>query len=418
MTKLATSTKMVSMKKRSLAPQIQELSFARRKVAFVSGPRQCGKTTLAKMMMRQRPFAVYENWDDFNFQRRWATNPASVIPKSDGKSIPLVVLDEIHKHYRWKRHLKGVYDTLESPCDILVTGSARLNIYRRHSDSMVGRFFHFRLHPFSIREMERPDNLSPDELLDSIFSRSLRRRKTRQDNLDAMMEYGPFPEPLFEKDARAVRLWRSSRNQLVIREDLRDISRLPELGEIEMMATLLPQRVGSLFSLTSVGGDLLRPITTVKRWLDYLKEVYFIFEIKPYSKRISRSLRKGGKVYLWDYGGIRDKGVRFENLIASHLLKACHFWTDTGLGEFELFYLRNKEKQELDFLIVRDGEPWLPVEVKLGDTNPSPSWRKFAPMLSCKRGLQLVYQPMWKIHEYGDTRVLVAGAAEALNYFV
>ena len=128
------------------------------------------------------------------------------------------------------------------------------------------------------------------------------------------------------------------------------------------------------------------------------------------------SLRREGKIYLWDYGAIPNEAARFENLVALHLLKICHFWSDTGEGEFELYFLRNKERQEIDFLIVRDGIPWLPVEVKLSDSELSPNWKKFAPMLPCKRGLQIVRSPEWKLHGFGDTQVLIAGAAEALRY--
>ena len=155
----------------------------------------------------------------------------------------------------------------------------------------------------------------------------------------------------------------------------------------------------------------------MRRWLTCLKEVYYVFEIKPWSRSIPRSLRREGKVYLWNYASVPTKAERFENLIGSHLLKACHFWTDTGEGEFELFYLRDKERHEIDFLIVRDGKPWLPVEVKHADTSLSPNWHRFLPRLGCKRALQLVYEPNWKIHKVGETQVAVVGAAEALGHF-
>lgn len=409
---------MVIMKERYLTPVLPDLCFSWKKIAFVSGPRQCGKTTLARMLLKQRKHGVYANWDEPDFRKAWGCNPRSIIPKAEGDEIPLLVLDEIHKHYRWKRHLKGVYDTLETPCDILVTGSARLNVYRRHSDSLLGRHFNFRLHPFSIREMENHESIAPDELIEAIFSKSLRRKKARQEHLDALMEHGPFPEPLFGGNQAMTKRWRRVREQMVIREDLRDFSKLPELDRVELMAAILPDRVGSLFSIAAMREDLECGFHTVKRWMKYLNELYYLFEIKPYGKKIPRTLKREGKVYLWDFGAVKDKAARFENLVACHLLKACHFWTDTGLGEFELFFLRNKEKQEIDFLIVRNGTPWLPVEVKMGETDPSPSWRKFAPFLPCKHCLQVVYQPEWKVHEFGDAKILVAGAAEALNYFV
>lgn len=406
------------MKTRYLAADIQEFCFSRHKIAFVSGPRQCGKTTLAKMFLKQRTQGVYANWDDVPFRKIWARDPKSILPKAREGETPLLVLDEIHKHRRWKRHLKGLFDTLESPCDILVTGSARLNVYRRHSDSLLGRYFNFRLHPFSIREMEHPDSLPPDKLMEALFARSFQSQGHRQDDLDALMRFGPFPEPLFEQSEEAARAWRANREEVVIREDLRDLSKLPELDRVEMMTALMPERVGSLFSVAAMREDLETGFHTIQRWMAYLKELYYLFEVKPYSKRIPRSTKRQGKVYLWDYSSVPDSAARFENLVACHLLKACHYWTDTGRGQFELFFLRNKEKQEIDFLIVRDGKPWLPVEVKQSDTDLSPNWKRFAGLLPCKRGVQLVAHPAWELHELGDTQILVAGAAEALNYFV
>ena len=404
------------MKARALVSALETHAFSRHKMAFVSGPRQCGKTTLAKMLLVRRPVGRYRNWDEIEFRRAWASNPSSVVPKAEDGSVPFLVLDEIHKDRRWKRSLKGLFDTLEAPCDILVTGSARLNVYRRGSDSLIGRHLTFRMHPFSLREIVRSDVPSPDSALEALFSGPA-ADSGAQGNLDALMACGPFPEPLLAQDVRQVRLWRHNREQMVIREDLRDLSRLPDLGRVEMMASLLPERVGSLSSMASLGRTLEASVPTIKRWLAYLGELYYLFEIRPYSKRVARSLRREGKVYLWDYGAVKDEAARFENLVAGHLLKACHYWTDTGEGEFELFFLRNKEKEEIDFLVVRDGEPWLPVEAKLGDAGPSPNWKRFLPALGCTRALQLVRQPAWKIHEVGEAKVLVAGAAEALACF-
>jgi hypothetical protein len=417
LTKLTPVVSLAGMKDRSLAKAVEDLAFSSHKIAFVSGPRQCGKTTLAKMLLQQRETGIYRNWDEAEFRRAWAMNPSAIIPEAKDESVPLVVLDEVHKDRRWKRNLKGVFDTLTAPCDILVTGSARLNVYMKGSDSLMGRHLSFRLHPFSIRELHRSDVLAPETMREALFSRAERGAAAAETDLASLMKYGPFPDPLLGQDARKARLWRRSREKLVIREDLRDLSRLPDLGRIELMTTLLPERVGSLFSVASLSRDLEASIPTISRWVSYLKSLYYLFEIKPYSKRITRSIRREGKVYLWDYAVVRNAAARFENLVACHLLKACHFWTDTGEGDFELFFLRNRDKQEIDFLIVRDGKPWLPVEVKHADTALSPSWNRFMPLLGCKHGLQLVYEPNWRARQIGDAQVLVAGAAEALDYF-
>jgi hypothetical protein len=404
------------MKGRSLAAPIEAFCFADHKIALLSGPRQAGKTTLADAFLKRRKGGRYFNWDEFEFRRTWARNPRSLLPMTPGPDVPLVVLDEIHKDRLWKRTLKGLYDTRTSACDFLVTGSARLNVYRRGSDSLLGRFFHFRLHPFSLREMERADVLGPDDCLEALFSRATARDREAEGRLEALMTHGPFPEPLFRQDFRRTRAWRLAREQAVIREDLRDLSRLADLGRLELMAALLPERVGSLFSVANLREDMETGFDTIRRWMACLQEVYHLFVLKPYTPKIARSLRRQGKVYLWDYGAVRDDAARFENLVAHHLLKTCHYWTDAGEGIFDLHFLRNKEKQEIDFLIVRDGVPWLPVEVKMS-SELSPNWRKFAPMLPCRRGLQIVRKPEWKFHDFGGSQVLVAGGAEALRYF-
>ncbi len=239
------------MKNRYLENIIDEFCFGNQKMAFVSGPRQCGKTTFAKMLLDSRKSEAYFNWDNINFRRTWVKNPSKIIPEKKGKT-PLVVLDEIHKDRRWKRNLKGVYDTLVAPCDILVTGSARLNVYKKGSDSLLGRYFHFRLHPFSLRELTNHLPNIPENLIESLFDRSLNTKKSWRQECNDFMKYGPFPEPLLKQNSRQAKAWQRQRHDLIIREDLRDISRIPELARIEMLAALLPERVGSLFSISSL----------------------------------------------------------------------------------------------------------------------------------------------------------------------
>jgi predicted AAA+ superfamily ATPase len=397
---------------------VGQLCFSDHKIAMISGPRQCGKTTFGKMLLHERGAGAYRNWDDVEFRRIWAKTPSAIVPPARPGVTPLLVLDEIHKDARWKRRLKGIYDMQDGACDILVTGSARLNVYAKGSDSLLGRYFHFRLHPFSLREMHSASSIPPTDVIDALFSRSLRPASANRDNFEALMRFGPFPNPLFAQDERKARLWRRSRSEVIVREDLRDISRIPELGRIEMMVAMLPERVGAMFSTTSLREDLEVSFNTVKRWLAYLNDLYYLYQIKPFTGKIQRSLKREGKIYFWDWSEVPEEAARFENLVAGHLLKACHFWTDTGEGKFELFLLRTKEKQEVDFLIVRDGQPWLPVEVKLRDTEPSPNWAHFLGMLPCKRGLQIVSGPAWNLRKVGPGEVLVAGAAEALEYLV
>lgn len=405
------------MRTRYLQSVLADYAFSGGKMAFVSGPRQCGKTTLAKNLLGERAAGRYCNWDDVEFRRIWVKSPRSLLTPAGG-TTPLLILDEIHKDRRWKSTLKGIYDTLENPCDILVTGSARLSIHHKGGDSLLGRYRHFRLHPFSLRELHNTRAATPDIIRDRISSGGTEHGPASENDLTAMMKLGPFPEPLLSGSERTARIWRRHRRELIIREDLRDLSRIPDLARIELLAALLPERVGSPVSLNSLREILEVSYDTVKRWLRHLEDLYYLFLIRPYHRSISRAMKKEAKVYFWDFSEVEGEGARFENLVATHLLKACHYWTDTGEAAFDLWYLRNKEKREIDFLVTRDGKPWLPVEAKWGETAPSPHWRTFLPVLGCGRGVQVTGVPGWRLHPMEGGEVLVAGAGEFLTMLV
>jgi len=407
------------VRSRYLEAPLEELCFADRKIALLSGPRQCGKTTLAKRMLKQRGAGAYYNWDQTEFRRRWAQHPQSVVEVDRRGRVPLVVLDEIHKARLWKRTLKGIYDTLERPTDLFVTGSARLAVYRRGSDSLLGRYRSMRLHPFSLAELARHKLPSPDDACAALFEATARGSRHAEEVLGAMLEHGPFPEPLLAQDSRKTRLWRRERIDAVVREDLRDLSRIIELDRVQMLVSLLPERVGSLLSVDALREDLEVSHDTARRWLKALAELYYCYEIRPFARRIRRSIRKRSKLYLWDFGEVVDPASRFENLVAAHLLKACQYWSDAGYGDFELCYVRNRDGRELDFLVTRDRAPWLPVEAKVSDRQPSPAWRTFLPFLRCDRALQVVREPrVHELHEIDGVRLLVASAADALRRLV
>ena len=406
--------------KRYLETAISSFSFDADKMAFVSGPRQVGKTTMAKGLLQQRKHGNYYNWDEVTFRRQWTRDPALILPQSESRIKPLIILDEIHKAKLWKRQLKGLYDTLAYPCDILVTGSARLNVYRKGSDSLLGRYYHFRLHPFSLAEMlgNRKKTL-PDELIPLLLNHQPRQNKSASEALNQLFEFGPFPEPLFAASKRNLNLWRRGRVEKIVREDLRDISRLPELSQVEMLVSLLPERVANPLSIRSLSEDLEVAYTTIRRWLNYLHELYYFFELKPYSKSLPRSIKREGKLYLWDWSEVEEPGNRFENLIASHLLKYCHYLTDVGEGKFELRYLRNKEKKEIDFLILKDNKPWLPIEAKLNDGKLADSWRVLMPFLPCSLAVQVTQKPnIYKLIECGKYQILIISAESLLAYLI
>lgn len=354
---------------RYIYKDIQDLALKRGKMAFICGPRQVGKTTLAKSFRADVSQFVYKNWDETTFRKMWVKSPNQVEHDFALEVIrgqKLLVLDEIHKSKGWKQKLKGIYDVLGDQISVIVTGSARLNVFNRGGDSLMGRYLNFRLHPLSYGEVTKGPILDPESWKESLFVKS--SRKYDHSPVSRLLKLSGFPEPYFSNSEKILKIWRAGRNEKIVREDLRDLSRLLELSQVEMLASLLPSKVGSPLSVQSLREDLEVAHDTVSRWLRYLGELFYFFEIKPWSKSIPRSLKKEGKIYLYDWTEVEDEGAKFENFVACHLLKACHYWTDTGEGQFDLFYLRNKEKQEIDFVIVKDKKPWLCVEAKVSDT--------------------------------------------------
>ncbi len=376
---------------------IEEIAFRHGKMAFVTGPRQVGKTTLAQQLLAKTPEGRYYSWDDPTFRREWVKDPKKLIPEKIGVRQTLV-FDELHKAPRWKSTLKGVYDLRHSFADILVTGSARLDVFRRGGESLFGRYYLLRMHPFSLGELSGKIS-DPDDI-----PRAIAKLLPEEPKLfDQLLRFGGFPEPLLSKDETVWNLWRKSRLEKLVRGELLSLTRAHELSLIETCAALLAERVGSPFSTQSLVEILEVSHPTVKRWLGWLSQLFYFFPLAPYSKSLGRSFKKQPKLYLSDWSEVENTAARFENMVAAHLLKACHWWSDSGQGNFELRYLRNKEKQEVDFLITREGIPWLMAECKETDTAVSPNLFYFERKLGAPIVLQIVrtsgVQEKFKISE-------------------
>ncbi|MCP4476048.1 MAG: ATP-binding protein [Gammaproteobacteria bacterium] len=270
----------------------------------------------------------------------------------------LLVFDEIHKYAHWKNFLKGLFDAYGDRAHILVTGSAKLDVFRKGSDSLLGRYFPYTIHPLSVREMQTdaiPDTLiSPPSAIDA-------------DSYYALMTFGGFPEPLTKQNSKFTMQWNRARENLLFREDIRDLTSIRDLDLIQILATLLKDAAGQLVNLSNLAKKLQVSVNTVKRWLSTLESFYFCYQIRPWTKNISRSLLKEPKVYLWNWADVNDVGARAENFIASHLLKAIHYWNDSGEGEFGLYFIRTKEGKEVDFIVIKNGKPWFLVEVESSD---------------------------------------------------
>lgn len=347
---------------RNLKPYIlQDLG---KKFVFLAGPRQVGKTYLAQTLLGEIPGRYY-NWD-------LAEDRQLILSKSFLHDR-FVVLDELHKYDRWKNFIKGVYDKYHSDLKILVTGSARLDMYRRGGDSLFGRYFLFHLHPLTMGEIRRPEIIPDPNLLKEDNDSS-----TDPELVDRLLRWGGFPEPFYSGAEDAHTRWSLLRRELLVREDIRDLTNVNLLSLIEHLILILPSRVGSILSVNSLREDLQVAYNTVQSWLDTLEKLYVTFTLMPFFQRLHRSVRKEKKLYLWDWSQVPDEGARFENLVASHLWKAVQLWRDLGKGDFALWFIRDRDRREVDFCVTRDSEPWLLVEAKLSETQPTESLQFFA----------------------------------------
>ncbi|MEK7469930.1 MAG: AAA family ATPase [Planctomycetota bacterium] len=351
-----------------------------RQMAFVTGPRQVGKTTTCRSLAD-----VYLSWDDAN-QRQHVLGGPDVIAKlldleKPRERPPVVVFDELHKHRRWRDFLKGFFDVHGEKARVLVTGSSRLGLLRR-GDSLLGRYFHYRMHPLTIGELIDPS--PPDKTL-------VRPPRALPDpEIEALWTHGGFPEPFLKRDAEFSTLWRRQRRELVLREDARELTRVADLGTLEVLGNMLHDRSSGQLVLSNLASDLGVSAPTAKAWVDTLAALYVGFLVRPWFRNVTKSLRKEPKWYLRDWSGIADDGARAETFVACHLLKAVETWEDRGLGEFELRYLRDKEKREVDFVVVRDRKPWFMVEVKLSDEALSPALSHFQKETGAAHAFQVV----------------------------
>jgi hypothetical protein len=320
----------------------------------------------------------YFLYDDERFRRDWAKSPQSAIA---GRSRGIIVLDEIHKDRRWKTKLKGLYDTRLDDLRIVVSGSARLEHFRKGSDSLLGRYIPYRLFPFTVAETQRC--ISPDEVLSG---------SQVSFPWPDLLRLGGFPEPLLGGNEQEARRWSRLRLDRIVLEDSRDFLNISDHNAFRVLMELLPERVGSLLSVNSLREDVGKAYATVRSWLGVLDILYYCFTIRPYSKKLSRALKAEPKLYLYDILRIPSEHAarRLENLAALHLLKACSFWTDSAQGEFDLRFIRDREKREVDFLVLRDGKPWMAVECKSGQKEPDENLERFSRILKPVHSIQLV----------------------------
>lgn len=344
-----------------------------RQMLFVSGPRQVGKTTLARGLVDAIGAGTYLNWDNVDHRQQILAGVQSMATAAGAERLtssrPVLALDELHKFRDWRNLLKGLFDQYEEALGIVVTGSAALDVWRRGGDSLMGRYFPYTLHPLSVGELTRAD-----------FAQSIEREPEPIDEAawQALQRFGGFPEPYLRADGRFHNRWRRLRTEQLFRDDIRDLTRIQELDQLELLARLLATNVGQLTNQSWLSRQTRVAVDTVRRWLATLEAFYFCFPVRPWHRNVARALRKEPKYYLWDWTQATAEGARAENLVASALLKSVHGWTQAGLGDFGLYFVRDKEGHEVDFLVTRDGDPWFLVEVKRSEREAlSPALDRF-----------------------------------------
>lgn len=346
-------------------------------MVFLSGPRQSGKTTLGKMIAEGFKNSLYFNYDAPHNKAQIVSNPYffEELPRRDA-SLPLVVLDEIHKYKRWKNYLKGIYDEYHDSYQFLVMGSGRLDIYQRGGDSLAGRYFQFRLWPLTLAELAGRQ-ASFRRFIGNPLKISTEETQRLEKTWRRLERFSGFPEPYLAAKPTTFRRWSNAYAGRLIREDIRDLTGIRSVNDMEILYSLLPSKVGSPLSISSLVEDLGVSYNTVKNWLDVLQRFYLSFSVPTWTPRIVRAIRKETKVYLLNYAVIDDPAQRFENMVALELLRAVSSWTDLGYGNFSLHFIRDKEKREVDFLIADGRKPILLVEAKLSDRRPSAELVRF-----------------------------------------
>lgn len=351
-----------------------------RQMAFISGPRQVGKTSVCQDLATD-----YVNWDDQDARALVLGGPAAVATRTGLHKLAaerrIVAFDEIHRYARWKTFLKGFFDVYGAQAGILVTGSSRLDVFKRGGDSLMGRYFPYRMHPFSVAELLSPNRrkailLAPAPLDEQEWA--------------ALWTHGGFPEPFVRRNSRFSLRWQQLRQSQLLREDVRELTRIQEIDQLVALATLLAGRSAQQVAYSSLANEVRVSENTARAWIGVLASLHLGFLVKPWHRTVAAAIRKAPKWFLRDWSQVDDPGQRAETFVACQLLKAVEGFSDLGFGRFELFYIRDKQKREVDFLVSKDQKPWFLVEVKLADTTLSPSLERMQKQTGADHAFQVV----------------------------
>ena len=404
------------MLKRKLYTNLWESVSSEKQMVFLSGPRQVGKTTLSKFIARSYPNKYYFNWDIISNKKLLVKDPAFFqhINRVDSTK-PIVILDEIHKYRQWKNYLKGIYDEFKNEYVFLISGSGRLDTYQKGGDSLAGRYFKLRLFPFTIAELSRENRDFGDFINNPLKNFNINKTQSTKKVWNTLFNMGGFPEPFTKGTKAFLTRWSLNYYHQIVREDIRDVSDIRRINSVDLLFSLLPSKVGSPLSINNLAQDIQAAFDSIKSWLALFESFYLIFRLSPWTRKVSRAISKEKKLYLFNYTEIQDKGSMFENMVALELFRAINNWNDYGLGRFTLHFIRNKEKEEVDFLIADKNNPVLLVEAKFSDEAVSKSLLRFQNDLGVP-AVQLVNsENVYRYFKNGKNNILAVTAHRWLS---
>ena len=399
---------------RALYQNIWDKLSAHKQMVFIAGPRQAGKTTFTRILAEDFMNSLYFNWDIIEDKRNLIENPSfyEEVHRSDN-TVPLIIFDELHKYSNWKNYLKSVYDRDKSNYKFVVSGSGRLDMYQKGGDSLAGRYFLFYLWPFTLAELAG-NNLTFEQFL----ANPIEVRAAPNETItiwNKLTRFSGFPDPYLDGTNEFYRIWSNTYKKQLLREDIRDLASLRNIEAVEILFSLLPSKIGSPLSMASLSRDINVSFDSVRSWIEIFENFFLVFRIAPWSGKISRAITKEKKLYLFDYAGIDSPGAKFENMVALELFRAVSNWNDLGLGNFALHYIRNREKEEVDFLISNNHTPLILIETKRSDDHASKSLRKFQKVLNIP-AVQLVNRNnVCKIVSNNNLRIMIISADHWLS---
>lgn len=360
---------------RTLADWALKHSLFEDHMSFILGPRQVGKTTMVQKFLVSKNgngLETYFNWDDVRIKKLIHENPYFFEKfQTPGRKLE-IVFDEIHKMRTWKKYLKGAHDAFKSQFRFIITGSGRLDLFQRGGDSLAGRYDPYFLYPLTPAELE---GLSPTDALN--IEVLLQSKELHESIIESWEKLSGFPEPFFTGSEKKAQRWWEQYKIRVTEEDVRDLTRLESIDLIRNLLHILPSKLGSPLSLNALREHLDCSHATVARYVRTLCQLFFIFEVPPFSRKIARSVKKEKKIYFYNHLVTADVGPKLENMIALMLAKWCSSARERALGHYELFYLRDQDRREIDFLITLNNWPQLLIESKNSDLNFSSAARYY-----------------------------------------